>query len=67
MMLWTRLEAGATGFAAAAGATGWLADGTGSFTPPKLLKELEASAGAAPTLRATAAASAGAKNFLTEK
>ena len=67
MMFWTRLEAGATGFAAVAGATGRLAEGTGRFTPPKLLKELDASAGATPTPRATAAASAGATNFLAQK
>lgn len=44
-----------------------LADGTGRFTRPKLPKELDASAGATPTRRATAAASAGATNFLAEK
>ena len=67
MMLCTRLEAGATGFAAAAGAAGRLTDGIGRFARPKLLKGLDAYAGATPTPRATAAASAGATNFLAEK
>ena len=39
----------------------------GAQPKPKLLKELDASAGATPTPRATAAASAGATNFLAEK
>ena len=70
MMLCTRLEAGAAGFAAVAGAAGRFSVGTGRFAPLKLpeeLRELEASAGATHIPNAMAAARAGAITFLVEK